>query len=237
VTSATIAPSSGTISNGGTAVITLKLSEAVTVSGGTPVLDLNDGGTAIYAGGAGTTSLTFDYVVGSETAADLRITGIENAATVVDSAGNASSSRLSFDLKLGVNADFWKTGKSGNFAAGSNWTLNAPPAPGQEAVIGVAGTYTVSVTSAAAVAAIGIGNKGATLSIASGATFSAASGTGIDANLGAVVVIAARPSRPAVSSQIPALSLPRAAASSSAAAPLAIPQRARSQRPAAGSLN
>ena len=188
VTSATIAPSSGTISNGGTAVITLKLSEAVTVSGGTPVLDLNDGGTAIYAGGAGTTSLTFDYVVGSETAADLRITGIENAATVVDSAGNASSSRLSFDLKLGVNADFWKTGKSGNFAAGSNWTLNAPPAPGQEAVIGVAGTYTVSVTSAAAVAAIGIGNKGATLSIASGATFSAASGTGIDANLGAVVV-------------------------------------------------
>ena len=49
--------------------------------------------------------------------------------------------------------------------------------------------------------------------------------------------IAARPSRPAVSSQIPALSLPRAAASSSAAAPLAIPQRARSQRPAAGSLN
>ena len=85
VTSATIAPSSGTISNGGTAVITLKLSEAVTVSGGTPVLDLNDGGTAIYAGGAGTTSLTFDYVVGSETAADLRITGIENAATVTDS--------------------------------------------------------------------------------------------------------------------------------------------------------
>jgi hypothetical protein len=92
------------------------------------------------------------------------------------------------DLKTAVNADFWKTGKSGNFAAGSNWTLNAPPAPGQEAVIGVAGTYTVSVTSAAAVAAISIGNKGATLSIASGATFSAASGTGIDANLGAVVV-------------------------------------------------
>ena len=188
VTSATIAPSSGTISNGGTAVITLKMSEAVTVSGGTPVLDLNDGGTAIYAGGAGTTSLTFDYVVGSETAADLRITGIENAATVTDSPGNALSSGLSSDLKLGVNADFWKTGKSGNFATGSNWTLNAPPAPGQEAVINVAGTYTVSVTSAAAVAAIGIGNKGATLSIASGATFSAASGTGIDANLGAVVV-------------------------------------------------
>jgi fibronectin-binding autotransporter adhesin len=187
VTSATVAPSSGTISNGGTAVITLKLSETVTVSGGTPVLDLNDGGSAIYAGGAGTTSLTFDYVVGSETTADLRIAGIENAATITDSAGNALASGLSSDLKLGVNADFWKTGKSGNFATGSNWTLNAPPSSGQEAVINVAGTYTVSVTSAAAVAAIGIGNKGATLSIASGATFSAANGTGIDANLGAVV--------------------------------------------------
>jgi hypothetical protein len=137
VTSATIAPSSGTISNGGNAIITLKLSEAVTVSGGTLVLDLNDGGSATYVGVSGTTSLTFDYVVGSETAADLRITGIENAATVVDSAGNALSSGLLSDLKTAVNADFWKTGKSGNFAAGSNWTLNAPPAPGQEAVIGV----------------------------------------------------------------------------------------------------
>jgi hypothetical protein len=120
VTSATVAPSSGTIFSGGTAVITLKMSEAVTVSGGTPVLDFNDGGSATYAGGAGTTSLTFDYVVGSETAADLRITGVENAATITDSAGNALASGLSSDLKLGVNADFWKTGKSGNFGTGSN---------------------------------------------------------------------------------------------------------------------
>ena len=78
----------------------------MTVSGGTPVLDLNDGGTAIYAGGAGTTSLTFDYVVGSETAADLRITGIENAATITDSAGNALASGLSFRPQAGRQRRF-----------------------------------------------------------------------------------------------------------------------------------
>ena len=78
---------------------------------------------------------------------------------------------LSSDLKLGVNADFWKTGKSGNFATGSNWIFErCRRRSARKAVINVAGTYTVSVTSAAAVAAIGIGNKGATLSIASGAT-------------------------------------------------------------------
>jgi large repetitive protein len=36
----------------------------VTVTG-TPTLTLNDGGTATYTGGSGTTALTFSYTVGS----------------------------------------------------------------------------------------------------------------------------------------------------------------------------
>ena len=51
--------------------LTLNLSEAVTVAGGTPTLTLNDGGTATYTGGSGTNALTFSYTVaaGQNTAA------------------------------------------------------------------------------------------------------------------------------------------------------------------------
>ena len=43
--------------------LTLNLSEAVTVAGGTPTLTLNDGGTATYTGGSGSNALTFSYTV------------------------------------------------------------------------------------------------------------------------------------------------------------------------------
>ena len=43
----------GVLEAGGTATLTLELSEPVTVSGGTPTLTLNDGGTATYTGGSG----------------------------------------------------------------------------------------------------------------------------------------------------------------------------------------
>ena len=45
--------------------LTLNMSEAVTVTGGTPTLTLNDGGTATYTGGSGTNALTFSYTVGA----------------------------------------------------------------------------------------------------------------------------------------------------------------------------
>ena len=185
VTSATASP--GGVASGGTAVITLKMSQPVSVSGGGPILDLSDGGSATYVSGSGTTALTFDYAAGSETTADLKITGIESAGTVTGSAGNALSSSRSSDLKIGVNADFWKTGKSGIFGAGANWTTNSAPTSTQEAVISVGGTYTVSATSGATIAALDIANKSATLAIVGG-TLSATSGTGVDANLGTVTV-------------------------------------------------
>ena len=52
--------------------LTVNLSEAVTVAGGTPTLTLNDGGTATYASGSGTNALTFSYTVGAgQNTADL----------------------------------------------------------------------------------------------------------------------------------------------------------------------
>ena len=75
--------------------LTLNLSEAVTVAGGTPTLTLNDGGTATYTGGSGTNALTFSYTVAAgQNTADLTVTAVNlNAATITDGAGNAANLR------------------------------------------------------------------------------------------------------------------------------------------------
>ena len=66
VTSGTgIAAGTGDLATGSVVTLTLNLSEAVTIAGGTPTLTLNDGGTATYTGGTGTNALTFSYTVGA----------------------------------------------------------------------------------------------------------------------------------------------------------------------------
>jgi large repetitive protein len=64
VTSITENSSSGHFGPGATITFTVNLSEAVTVAGGSPSLNLNDGGTATYTSGSGTSSLVFTYTVG-----------------------------------------------------------------------------------------------------------------------------------------------------------------------------
>ena len=58
-------PSSGDLDAGKTVTYTLTMSEVVTVNttGGSPTLSLNDGGTATYVSGSGTSALTFSYTV------------------------------------------------------------------------------------------------------------------------------------------------------------------------------
>ena len=60
-------PSSGDLDAGKTVTLTLDTSEVVTVNitGGSPTLTLNDGGTATYVSGSGTSALTFSYTVGA----------------------------------------------------------------------------------------------------------------------------------------------------------------------------
>ena len=68
----------------------------MTVAGGTPTLTLNDGGTATYTSGSGTTALTFTYTVaaGQNTPA-LAATALNlNGGTIKDGAGNAASLSL-----------------------------------------------------------------------------------------------------------------------------------------------
>jgi len=88
-----ITAGSGLLGVGSVVTLTINLSEAVTVSGGTPTLTLNDGGTATYSGGSGTKALTFSYTVGAgQSTSDLAVTALNlNSATVKDSAGNAAN--------------------------------------------------------------------------------------------------------------------------------------------------
>ena len=84
---------SGVLTTGSVVTLTLNLSEAVTVAGGTPALTLNDGGTATYTGGSGTNALTFRYTVAAgQNTADLAVTALNlGTATVKDGAGNVAS--------------------------------------------------------------------------------------------------------------------------------------------------
>ena len=94
ITSISTTPGSGSLAAGQVVAITLTASEAVTVSGGTPTLTLNDGGTAIYDASQSTaTNLVFDYIVGSgQNTSDLTVTGSNlHGATITDAAGNAAN--------------------------------------------------------------------------------------------------------------------------------------------------
>ncbi len=91
VTKVLTSPSSGVETVGKTITLTVDFSAAVTVSG-TPTLSLNDGGTATYTGGSGSTALTFSYTVGSTDSAEsaLAVTqlNLPNGATISDGNGN-----------------------------------------------------------------------------------------------------------------------------------------------------
>ena len=87
---ATLSAAAGDYDAGKTLALTLNTSEAVNVTG-TPTLTLNDGGTATYTGGTGTTALTFSYTTSSgQNTAGLAVTAVNG--TLTDLAGNALSS-------------------------------------------------------------------------------------------------------------------------------------------------
>ena len=94
VTQVTASPGTGAEVAGKTITMTMDFGQAVTVTG-TPTLSLNDGGTATYTGGSGTTALTFSYTVGSSDTAvsSLAITAVNlpNGATVDDEGGNPTN--------------------------------------------------------------------------------------------------------------------------------------------------
>ena len=94
VTQATASPGTGTGHVGDVITFNLGFSEPVTVSG-TPTLTLNDGGTANFMGGSGTSTLTFGSTVSASdtNTSALAITGVKlpSGASIMDSEGLAAS--------------------------------------------------------------------------------------------------------------------------------------------------
>jgi hypothetical protein len=99
IAAVTASPSNGIEGVGETVSIVLAFGEAVTVTGGTPTLSLNDNGTATYDAAATAAlhdpaKLVFDYTVGvSDTiTSPLAVTGITlHGAVIDDLAGNAAN--------------------------------------------------------------------------------------------------------------------------------------------------
>ena len=88
-----ISGGTGNLNAGDAVTLTVTFSEAVTVSGGTPNLVLNDGGNAAYSSGSGSTALVFSHTVqAGQNIADLAVTSLSlNGATVKDTAGNLAN--------------------------------------------------------------------------------------------------------------------------------------------------
>jgi hypothetical protein len=98
VTGVSSTTAAGAYSTGTTIPITVTFNHAVTVTG-TPHLTLNDGGTATYASGTGTATLTFNYVVAAgQSTADLDYSATTaltlNGGTIEDAVGNAAALTL-----------------------------------------------------------------------------------------------------------------------------------------------
>ena len=126
-------PASGDLNAGKTVTFALRMSENVTVSGGTPTLTLNDGGTATYTGGSGTNALTFSYTVAAgQNTASLAATAVNlNSATITDGAGNAANLSLSGLTQTGPQIDtttpaissITESPSSGDVTTGNSVTL------------------------------------------------------------------------------------------------------------------
>ena len=147
VTSIVATPTSTALKTNDHVTFTLTTSEAVTVDPNV-VLKLNDGATASYSSGSGSTTLAFDYLVGPETTKDLLVTGIDQSLGLITGAdGNTVSATLAFDTKDVINVFSWKGGV-GAFEDSTKWSVASAPGIGSTALITAAGTYTVSSNTA-----------------------------------------------------------------------------------------
>jgi hypothetical protein len=178
-TSIVESPSSGDLNAGKMVTLTLNLSGAVTVAGGTPTLTLNDGGTATYTGGSGSNALTFSYTVGAgQNTAALAATAVNlNGATVKDGSGNAANFLLTGLTQTGPQIDTATPVISAITESPSSGALNA----------GKIVTYTLTMNEVVTVNTTG---GSPTLTFNDGGTATYVSGSGTNALTFSYLVLA-----------------------------------------------
>ena len=159
--------SAGDYNAGKALMLTLNMSEAVTVTG-TPTLTLNDGGTATYTAGSGTTTLTFNYTVASgQNAAALGVTAV--SGTIADLAGNTLSTANLPETFTGLSIDTTTPSVTSVVASGTGITAGAG-----DLAAGSVVTLTVNLSEVVAVAG---GTPTLTLNDGGTATYAGGSGT------------------------------------------------------------
>ena len=127
-----ITAGAGDLHAGAVITLTVNLSQAVTVSGGLPTLQLNDGGVASYTGGSGSTALTFSYTVAvGQNTPDLTVTAVQlNNASVVTSGGvaanlNAVVANPTGTLQIDTSTPVTSPPGSGTASSGSGATTSS----------------------------------------------------------------------------------------------------------------
>jgi autotransporter passenger strand-loop-strand repeat protein len=134
VASVTASPSAGDLTTGDFVTLTVVMSNAVAVSGGTPSLSLNDGGTATYDAARSTaTALVFDYtVLPSQNTTTLAVIGFNaNGATILDATGNSSDftevpttfGGLQVNIPVATVASVSASPSTGDLTTGASVTL------------------------------------------------------------------------------------------------------------------
>ena len=162
-----VAATAGSYNTGKTLTLTLHTSEAVNVTG-TPTLTLNDGGTATYTGGSGSSALTFSYTVASgQNTAGLAVTAV--TGTIADLAGNALTTANLPASFAGVVIDTTTPSVSSVVASGTGITAGSG-----DVTAGSVVTLTVNLNEAVTVAG---GAPTLTLNDGGTATYTGGSGT------------------------------------------------------------
>ena len=152
VTKVTTSPTSGEETSGHTVRVTLDMSENVNVAG-SPMLLLNDGGTASYdPSHSSATALAFDYTVASgQVTTDLVVSGIELASpsSIADLAGNAANlTGAGANLGLQIDTKGAARPSGGNFtiAGGTDLQLFGPSNANVTLEGGSTGTLTLDAS-------------------------------------------------------------------------------------------
>ena len=182
-------PASGDVETGGKVTITIRMGAIVNVSG-TPALALNNGGTATYVSGSGTSTLVFKYTVGAnQNTTALQLTGAVSGGSITDTAGNAASIAPT-NLNLQVNTDQWENATSANWNTPTDWSSPAGvPSSSDVVMLDAAGTFQVTSSANETIFELNTVNT-ATLAIAKGTTFTVTNGTGAGVQAGIVSVAA-----------------------------------------------
>jgi hypothetical protein len=134
VTQVSASPGTGIEHAGDTTTLTLGFNEAVKVIG-TPTLKLNDGGTAIYVGGSGTSLLTFRTTVASTNTntSALAITGVNlaNGASIKDSSGAAANLSGAVRTFTGLQIDPMSSSSTSSGTSSSSPSTPSSPSASQ----------------------------------------------------------------------------------------------------------